>query len=255
MPQPERAGHPEQVVCVVLHDVAPATWPACQSLLKALAACGPVPVTFLAVPHYHQGVRLDHDPTCLRELEQRLKRGDEIALHGYTHLDQAGPAKRPAAWAMRRLYTASEGEFAALHESEAKARIEQGLDLMHTLGWPVKGFVAPAWLMSAGTRQALTHLPLTYTTTHGALYRLPNWTPVTAPGLVWSVRASWRRVLSRGWNAYLMRRHAAAPLLRLGLHPADAAFPQVVAFWQAALSWALTHRTPMTKAGWLALTS
>ena len=59
-------------------------------------------------------------------------------------------------------------------------------------GWPVAGFVAPAWLMSEGTRQALRRLPLRYTSTPQHLYRLPEFTAIQAPA-VWSARSAWRR--------------------------------------------------------------
>ncbi|MDB0554405.1 DUF2334 domain-containing protein, partial [Ralstonia solanacearum] len=43
--------------------------------------------------------------------------------------------------------------------------------------------------------------------------------------------------------------HAHAPLLRLGLHPADAAYPDVVRHWQDLLAACLETRVPVTKNG------
>lgn len=81
---------------------------------------------------------------------------------------------------MRRIYT-HEGEFYGLDEAEALLRLEAGLEVFDRHGWPVAGFVAPAWLMSEGTRQALRRLPLRYTSTPQHLYRLPEFTAIQAP--------------------------------------------------------------------------
>ena len=93
---------------------------------------------------------------------------------------------------MRRIYT-WEGEFYALDHAEAKARLAAGIELFRRRGWPLHGFVAPAWLMSAGTRQALGESGLRYTSDPSNLYRLPHLQPIEAPGLVWSARSAWRR--------------------------------------------------------------
>ena len=49
---PERS--PERTVCIVLHDAAPSTRPACLRTLAAVReVAGDAPVTILAVPRYH----------------------------------------------------------------------------------------------------------------------------------------------------------------------------------------------------------
>lgn len=239
-------------VCVVLHDVAPATWPECARLLDMIDACGKVPVTLLVVPDYHHRGGIAADPDFRRAIEARLARGDELALHGLHHLDDSGPPPRgPLAWATRRLYTAAEGEFAALDAATAERHMRAGLAQFAALDWPVRGFVAPAWLMSPGTRAALGRLPFAYTSTRRALYRLPDWREHLSPSLVWSVRSAWRRGASRIVNEAQALRLRQAPLLRLGLHPADAAHPAAVAFWRRTLRQALDGREAMTKTAWL----
>lgn len=253
MPAPETNRAP-RAVSVVLHDVAPATWPACASLLKTIDACGEVPVTLLVVPDYHHRGAITADAGFRRAIEERLQRGDELAVHGFHHLDDsAAPPSGPLQWLTRRIYTASEGEFAALEEDAAEALLQRGLAEFGALGWPVQGFVAPAWLMSEGTRAALGRTRLRYTSTRTHLYRLPDWQVTGHPSLVWSVRSAWRRAASRVVNEVQHRRLRAAPLLRLGLHPADAAHPQAVDYWRRTLTHSLNDdRTPMTKAAWLA---
>ena len=213
---------------------------------------GSIPVTLLVVPDYHRRGRIDRDPPFLRAVEQRLAKGDEVALHGYYHLDDQAASLGPAAWLRRRVYTAGEGEFAALSKDEAAARLERGVKLLQGLGWPVHGFVAPAWLLSAGSRAALSQLPFTYTTTLRAIHRLPDWQTYVSPSLVYSVRSPVRRALSRSWNDRLFTRLGQRPApLRLGLHPADAHHQLVVHHWQYLIEQALQQRRPMTKQGWL----
>lgn len=265
-----------------------------------------MPLTLLVVPHYHHGN--SGDGRFRAALDQRLALGDELALHGYFHLDE-GPRPRPGRdWLRRRWYTAGEGEFAALDSSAAWLRLEAGLRWFAQRDWPVHGFVAPAWLLSPGSWTALRSLPFRYTTrlrhfhllsgptppsgldlngdsgqasVYGAVPAtetspstasphharpdgppLPHASAQTAHGglgfdapdtlhsqsLVYSVRSEWRRRVSRHWNEVVYRKLEQAPLLRLSLHPADAAWPEVVAHWQTLLARALdAGREPLTK--------
>lgn len=240
-----------RAVCVSLHDVAPATWPDCRRLLKALDAVAPVPVTLLIVPDYHRRGVINLDTAFCRDIEQRLARGDEIALHGYCHLDE-GPRPRGVWQRLRRgVYTAGEGEFAALSVAEACARLEQGLGLLQGLGWPVAGFVPPAWLMSAGAWEAVQALPFSYTSTQSGVYRLPVRTFLPSQCLVYSVRSALRRRMFQRWNESLVKKLHDNNLLRLGLHPVEASCPEVVRGWQDFLAEALHDRMAMTKSAFL----
>ncbi len=246
MPAAERRG-----VCISVHDVAPATWPSCARLLEMLDACGGAPVTLLVVPDYHRSGRIDAHPDFLRAIERRLARGDEIAVHGYTHLDESPPPRAPIGWLQRRVLTQSEGEFAALPAPEALKRLEQGEALMRALGWPAQGFVAPAWLLGKGARAALAQTGYAYTTTRGGLYRLPDWQYTRSPSLVYTVRKPWRRAMSLALNRATLALARRGPLLRLALHPADAAFDDVVAQWRGFVEAALRTHVALTKREWL----
>jgi predicted deacetylase len=239
-------------LCVSLHDVAPWTWPACARVFAMLETLGRVPVTLLVVPDYHRRGRIDRDPTFLRAIEARLARGDEVALHGYTHLDEGTAIRNPGEWVWRRAYTAGEGEFAALSVDAARQRLDEGLTLMRRLGWPVTGFVAPAWLLGAGARAALTSSSLVYTTTRRSVFHLPSWRETRAPSLVYSVRARWRRAMSRPFNERLFTRLEKGSLVRMSLHPADAAHADVMEHWHTLLERALCDRQPLTKRDWIA---
>lgn len=76
------------------------------------------------------------------------------------------------------------GRVLCLDHAEAKTRLAAGIELFRRRGWPLHGFVAPAWLMSAGTRQALGESGLRYTSDPSNLYLLPHLQPIEAPGLV-----------------------------------------------------------------------
>lgn len=239
-------------VLLVLHDVAPSTWADYQPFVEAVDALGNVPMTWLVVPNFHRHNTLDAHPAFCRMLDTRAARGDELALHGYFHDDQEPRPTTPRDWFMRRVYT-HEGEFYRLSRETALARLRDGMEVFQRRGWPLHGFVAPAWLMSDGTRQALRELPFSYTSDPQHLYRLPDFTAIDAPGLVWSARSAWRRGLSKLVCEQREQRWCQAPVIRLGLHPVDMRHRFSRDYWLHTLERLLNEgRVPMTKMNWLA---
>jgi hypothetical protein len=237
-----------RALCVSVHDVAPATWSACRTLLAAIAEVdAALPVTLLAVPDYH-GLGYGVPAWYRAWLAARTARGDEIALHGYTHRDDAPAGNTLTDRVRRRFYTAGEGEFAAVSRATAMEKIAAGNAWCAEQGVRPRGFVAPAWLMSRGTWEALPAFDFTYTTTLSRFHLLRERRAVDALSLVYSTRSGWRRWTSRRWNALLARALRDAPLLRLGLHPADAAHPEVMEHIQRVLDRARRGRHAYTKA-------
>lgn len=237
-------------LCVSIHDVAPATWTDCARLLDALATLGPPPLTLLVVPDYHrQGSAL---PGRYRDaLERRLAAGDELALHGWCHLDEGPPPAGVRDWLRRQVYTAGEGEFAALSAAEAARRLDAGRAWFAAQGWPLAGFVAPAWLLGPGAWQALAqpvaHRPrFAYTTTLRVFHSFVPQRTLSADCVVYSARSSVRRAASLAWNA--RPRDRSAPLLRIALHPADASHPTLLRQALRHLQDELLEREAMTKA-------
>ncbi|HEN8709750.1 TPA: DUF2334 domain-containing protein [Pseudomonas putida] len=236
---------------LVLHDISPETWPDYQPFVQAVDEMGHVPMTWLVVPNFHHRNPLAGSPAFCRLLERRLARGDELALHGLYHTDDGPSPSSLREYFMRRLYT-HEGEFYALNQAQAMQRLEAGLEVFARQGWPVAGFVAPAWLMSQGTRQALSQLPLRYTSTPQHLYRLPDFAAFNAPGLVWSARSAWRRRVSQTVCDWQCRRWRNAETLRLGLHPVDMRHRSPRDYWLRTLDKLLMQgREPLTKSAWL----
>ena len=237
---------PQRWLCVSLHDVAPATWASCQTVLAAVREVADIPLTLLVVPAYHGACSAQ--PDFERAISAQLAAGHELALHGYFHLDPQVPSDI-VDWVRRRVYTAGEGEFCGLSEDEARERLTLGARWFAANGWPLAGFVAPAWLLGAGAWKALrTHDGLQYTSTLTKLVALPEAQAIDAPCLTYSVRSAWRRPTSIVWNTVLSRVVHGKQVLRLGLHPHDAESPSVRRSWQGLLEHALTDRTAATKA-------
>lgn len=162
----------EHMLCVSIHDVAPATWSDCLRLVEAVRAVADIPLTWLVVPHYH--FRPEQSPAMEACLNVALERGDELALHGYSHLDTEAGSGGLRARFLRSVYTRREGEFAALTEAEARRRLELGLDWFAARGWTPTGFVPPAWLLGEGAWRALRNAPFAYTTTFSHFHCLPG---------------------------------------------------------------------------------
>ncbi|WP_106477305.1 DUF2334 domain-containing protein [Phytohalomonas tamaricis] len=241
----------ERNFLLALHDIAPATWQDYRPFVEAIDAMGNIPMTWLVVPDFHHQSATFEDTAFQNMLEQRLARGDELVLHGFFHCDD-GPAPRtPHEYFMRRIYT-YEGEFYGLARDEAQRRLEQGMELFERRGWPLHGFVAPAWLMSQGTRDALSALPLSYTTDTAHIYRLPEFEAIDVPTLVWSARSRWRRGMSWVVNELARHRHRQRQAIRLGLHPVDMRHSISHKYWLETVSRLLEEGyTPRTKIGWL----
>jgi predicted deacetylase len=226
-------------LCVVLHDVAPATLPACDRMLRAIeeVSCD-VPLTLLAVPRYH----CDPPSAFFGDwLRARSARGDEVALHGYTHLDDGVPHGFVDRL-RRRHYTRGEGEFADLPITEAMRRLTAGVRWFARERLMLRGFVAPAWLMSPGTWEALRWLDLSYACTLRRLVLVPERRHITSQSLVYSSSSRWRRQASLAWNAAVAVMERKNPLLRFELHPQDADHPSVRRSWQHLLETQLEER-------------
>lgn len=239
----------ERFVCVVLHDVAPSTRAACSRTLLAIAEVADVPVTLLAVPRYHGEAST---PDLEEWLSTRSRKGDELALHGWSHRDELPPTG--AVDRLRRQhYTRSEGEFWALSEAEARERIEFGKAWFRDRGWPLAGFVAPAWLLGPGAWAALAMQGFEYTATLRQLVHLPSRRSVDSQSVVYSTSSGWRRQCSLAWNPVVARLERGNRLLRVELHPRDADFSAVRLSWQRILERALRDRRAATVAEFMRL--
>jgi predicted deacetylase len=234
----------ERALCVVIHDVADATLGDCDRVLGAIAEVAPVPLTFLAVPRYRH-----RRPTPAFEqwLSARSAHGDELALHGYTHVDDRAP-RNVLDRLRREHYTRGEGEFWSLPEADAAARLEAGVEWFRRNGWPLHGFVAPAWLLGEGAWRALRASSIGYTSTLRHIHLLSRPGRITSQSVVYSTSARWRRECSVAWARVVAAMLRGNPLMRLELHPHDADHPKIRLSWQRLLEAELKRRQPLTVA-------
>jgi predicted deacetylase len=225
-----------RLLCISLHDVAPATLDECANTLAFLDDLRLGPVALLVVPDYHGLGRADRDHRFASFIESRILRGDEIVLHGYRHADTAPRPRGVREWLTRRIYTDGEGEFSQLDFEAARTRILRGLVVLRSAGWYPTGFVAPAWLMSRSALCALEETPLQYCAARDTVIVLKSGHTVPAPSLVVSTRAAWRRAVSPMWNQALLERHSTSRVVRAALHPADLRYPAIEQLWRTLLS-------------------
>ena len=230
------------LLCIALHDVAPATWDACRRWLDQLDALEASAPTLLLVPDFHGRGGFVQAPAIVDELQRRAAAGAELAQHGLLHQDRAPSPRTPAQWLRRRVLTAGEGEFAALDGPAAARALAQGRALLAQSGLHVRGFVPPAWLASAAARAAIREVGYAWTSDHRALYDLPRGLRVPAPVLTASPRGAWRRAASRVWLGAALRATRRVPLLRVGLHPADIEHPALLRTWREVLRALLDER-------------
>jgi predicted deacetylase len=249
MRRPDAAG----ALAVAVHDVSPATWGECRELVAMLDDAGARPLSLLVIPDYHHRAPVQSDRAFQAAMDARLAGGDELVLHGMYHVD-AGPApKTPRAFIERRLLTRAEGEFAALSIDEAALRLRDGIALFRSLGWPLHGFVPPAWLLGDAARTAVAQcgFPFSYVTSRRGIFHLPAWRFERTANLCYSPDTSARRMMSRLVIRHESRRAAHVPLLRISLHPQDARVSQVLHHWARLIGDALAQRTPVTKYQWV----
>ncbi|MFP5391206.1 MAG: DUF2334 domain-containing protein [Gammaproteobacteria bacterium] len=236
-------------LCVSIHDAAPATWAQCEQLVAAVRAVADIPLTVLVVPRFHDlPVQPPDEWRFVRALDALARRGHELALHGYTHLDGASPARTLGARWLRTVYTEGEGEFAAIGAAEARRRIELGLEWFTRHGWRPAGFVAPAWLLGDAAWQAVREYPFMYTTTFQRFHVLPGRRSVWSPSLVYTARNRAGRLVSPHAATLLAAVLRSAPLVRLALHPRDALHPLLLAHAQRLIGRLLEQRVALTKA-------
>jgi len=223
------------------------TWAACSTLAAAVAEVDPrLPLTLLVVPDYHA-----LDTACPRGIAPgwilglpRGTRSRSMAIRTATRRRLrvrratacCGAATRQAK-GIRRL------------SREAPCASSRGLaTVVREARLAARGFVAPAWLMSRGAWDALSAFLLEYTRRSGAFTCSRGTLRNRAQSVYKRACAPCAAGLSRQWNDVLSCAVREAPLVRLGLHPADARHPELIEHMQPDC-WTVVRRgrTGMTK--------
>ena len=237
---------------VSLHDIAPSNRDVANEIISELSRHGVRVCSLLVVPDYHHQGLATKDRQFVGWLRDLESDGYEIVIHGYFHERPHRSNETLRDKFLTRFYTHYEGEFYDLGYEEALRRITNARDEFRAGGLTPLGFVAPAWLLSKEAERAARDTELEYTTGLHGVRDLRSGEKFTTRSIVYSVRSSWRRAVSRIWNAALLQFLKNNPLLRLSIHPPDYSHPAV---WKQILRFIDMMdetRTPTTYRDWIA---
>jgi predicted deacetylase len=210
---------------VSLHDAHPGSLKQVGAQRSLLEDWGVHKTSILVVPEFHHGKSMQQDDDFLQWARAWAEYGDEMVLHGFYH-DRKGQRATLGNYFLTRLYTNNEAEFLDLPREEALNRLRSGQALFAWNNWPIRGFIAPCWLMSKELPALLWEEGFSYTNTlHGVLHRQRGFFP--GRSLCWSTRTGWRVNTSLIYNRWLFGRLLGQPVLRISLHPMDFEFPRI----------------------------
>src|SRR5216117_4521387 len=203
---------------VSLHDVAPSTQQITDTIISELARHGVRVCSLLVVPDYHHEGLFAKDPQFVSWLRGLEADGHEIVIHGYFHERPRRAKETLRDKFLTRFYTQNEGEFYDLGYDEALRRIVAARDELRAHGLKPRGFVAPAWLLGEEAERAARDAEMEYTTRLRTVCDLRSGNVFPARTLVYTVRNSWRRGVSRAWNTTLFQFLKGNSLLRISIH-------------------------------------
>jgi uncharacterized protein len=252
LPVVAAASATKDYLVVSIHDVAPATQTSCAKIISELERSGIRHCSLLIVPNYHHQGESMEDRQFVSWLRGLESDGHEIVIHGYFHERPRADRESLVKKFITRFYTQDEGEFYDLAYDEAFRRIKKARDEFRAAGLKPRGFVAPAWLLSADAERAARDVEMEYTTRLKTLRDLRSGETFSARSLVYSVRNSWRRIVSLGWNAALSRVLQDKPLMRLSIHPPDFSYPAIWRQIVDLIRGTVPIRMPTTYQEWIA---
>lgn len=237
------AANDRRLLLASIHDVSPRFESEVDQLIDLLSPYVGSRFAMLVVPNHWGSAPIIPGSTFATRLRCWREQGVEIFLHGFTHRDDS----RHDLFVRRLkagLMTAGEGEFLGLSRVEAVSRIERGRSLVEGItGYPIDGFIAPAWLYGREAIQALREAAVPLAEDH-----LRVWSPssgltlATGPVITWASRTRTRLASSRAAAAILSR--APLGVLRVGVHPPDVRNFDLVSSIRATLAVAAKNRTP-----------
>jgi predicted deacetylase len=123
-------------------------------------------VSLLVIPGLWNGTELLADEQFQKWLAQMSSSSHEIVLHGLNHQMIEEPSTSSLKLISGRFFARGCQEFWALSKADAKALVSDGLNKLSSLGYKPSGFIAPGWLASIGTKQAISEIGFSYTTSH-----------------------------------------------------------------------------------------
>jgi uncharacterized protein len=224
-----------------IHDVGPKFECHVDQLVGALERhVGAANFAMLVVPDHWDQAPLSAAPAFQAKLRRWADAGVEMFLHGWRHRDDT-PAKGFA----QKHMTAGEGEFSALSREDAAARIADGRKLVEdVIGRPVAGFIAPAWLYSAGALDAVRDAGFALAEDHMKVWQPASGNVVArGPVITWASRSPGRIRSSLMVAAAARALPQALPTARIAVHPGDVTVPALLDSIDATFKrFAATHR-------------
>lgn len=214
---------PARHLLVSIHDVSPCFQREIDFLYDQLTSgLGGSSPAMLVVPNFWRRAPIAEAPYFVQKLRRWADAGVEMMLHGWIHRDDQRHAGARNAFRARYL-TAGEGEFLGLSRTEATRRLRDGRRALEdATGRPVGGFVAPAWLYSPGTLEALGEEGFRIAEDHWRI-----WDPATgerlafAPVITWASRSQVRTAASLALARLAPPLLEAVDVARLAVHPGD----------------------------------
>jgi predicted deacetylase len=223
------SGRRRGTIAVSLHDVEPATFERCALIRDWLDDHGVDRVTLLVIPAPDLHPFHDRRPDLAEWLDERARRGDAIAQHGFRH--RQGRRVHGTRQLVARAQGGAAAEFVGLDGDETRRAVLAGLRVLRLAGIQPRGFVAPAYAYTPDLRRTLA-ATFEWWAGLGRLYRA-NRSPTTAPALCFGTSTPVKRLLSP--PVVRAGALAAGDLLRLELHPADLDHRRCVAAAEAVL--------------------
>ncbi len=150
---------------VSLHDVAPGSAETSRRWMELFDERN-LAVSLLVIPGLWNGTELLADEQFQKWLAQMSSSSHEIVLHGLNHQMIEEPSTSSLKLISGRFFARGCQEFWALSKADAKALVSDGLNKLSSLGYKPSGFIAPGWLASTGTKQAISEIGFSYTTSH-----------------------------------------------------------------------------------------
>lgn len=230
----------DRLLLASIHDVGPKFAREVDRLAARLdrLLAGPR-FAMLVVPDHWDEAPLSAAPAYARRLRDWADAGVEMFVHGWDHRDAA-----PAGFAATHM-TAGEGEFAAMSRADALARMRRARAVVEdATGRAAAGFIAPAWLYSAGTRDALAEAGFALAEDHFSVWRPSDGVRLArGPVVTWASRSRVRRLGSRLVASAARTLLATQRVVRVAVHPGDTGRPELLASIDATLAaFARSHR-------------
>src|SRR4029453_1976602 len=149
LPLVATAGATTDSMVVSLHDIAPSSQRIADEIISELTHRGVRTCSLLVVPDYHRQGLFTKDRQFVSWLRDLESDGHGVVIPGFFHQQPRRANETMRDKFLTRFYTNDEGEFYDLDYEESFRRITTARDEFRAHGLKPRGFIAPAWLLSA----------------------------------------------------------------------------------------------------------